>query len=340
MNEKSFWYIVCNSSELKPNHVLSRCVLDEWLVIFRDENGEAKIFRDLCVHRNSQLSRGRVRDGKLQCGYHGWTFNGNGEVVWIPSEGSDCKSRFTNRCLKVYEVKEKDDYVYVRLDNEISEMIPFKMPCYKEEGYSSIRLINRFFNNVTNCAENFVDVPHTVFVHPLIFRNLKKQKFKAQIKRENGSVIVEYQNETSNFGIFSWFLNSSGSEIQHRDEFHMPNITSVHYHFGGKKHFIITSQSVPVSSDETLVYTDLTYNYGLWNRFAQPIIRWQGQKIIDQDIEILGNQMKMIKKYGQKFMNSPADYIHVFIESIRESIQKESDPRSLSPKSMEVDFWV
>ncbi|HEX4924616.1 MAG TPA: aromatic ring-hydroxylating dioxygenase subunit alpha [Bdellovibrionales bacterium] len=340
MDFKDFWYVVAESKKLKPGVVLGRKVLGEWLAVFRDEHGKPVALQDRCLHRSAQISKGRLKDGKLTCPYHGWTYNGEGQVVAIPSEGPEGHLKL-RRCAKRFAILEKDDYVYVRLtDTPSEELLPFDIPHYKEKGWKTIRLTYHFKNNVTNCVENFVDVPHTVFVHPTIFRNSKYQKFGATVKRENGAVQVEYKHESGNLGIFSKFLNPSGREIVHRDNFYMPNVTCVEYIFGPSRHFFITSQSVPETDDQTLVYTDLTYNYGIWNFLSGPIVRKQARIIIEQDVEILNNQMETLKRYGDKFNNSSADVIHVLIESIRNEIEKGGDPRKLPPKTAEIEFWV
>ena len=319
-------------------------ILGEWIALFRDENGRAIALEDRCIHRCAQLSRGKVKEGKLECPYHGWTYDGTGQVVRVPSEGPDSskKRSISSRKAKSYAVIEQEDYIYVRLSESPPPEAPqpFRVPEYKRPGWGSIRLQNRFANTVTNCAENFVDIPHTVSVHPGIFRVPRNDRFEATVKRAQGSVLVTYKNERANLGYFSKFLNPSGNEIQHSDAFHMPNITSVRYDAGPKREFVITSQSIPVTDEETLVYTDLTYNYGIWNTIAKPLIRNQAKTIIDQDIEILGNQMKTIKKYGSRFMNSEADVIHVLIESIRKELEEGRDPRALPEKSHTIEFWV
>ena len=169
---------------------------------------------------------------------------------------------------------------------------------------------------------------------------LFRSKLSASVRRKDGCVIVDYRNERVNLGIFSRFLNPGGREITHTDSFRMPNVTSVDYVFGKNRRFIITSQSVPVTEEETLVYTDLTYNYGVWNSIARPIIRWQAQTIINQDIEILRNQMDAIRNHGDRFSNTEADLIHVLIESIRNELSNGSDPRSLPEKCHRIEFWV
>lgn len=340
MNFKDFWYAVAESREVRCDRVVSAKLLGEWLAIFRDENGRAVALVDRCLHRCAQLSKGSARAGRLQCAYHGWVYDGSGQVVGVPSEGPD-KTKAAKRAAKAFPVREVDDYIYVRLcDPAGAEPTPFRIPHYGERGWGAIRLKNLFKNNVTNCVENFLDIPHTAFVHPKIFRVTKNEKLAARVHRSKGSVTVSYHNERANLGMFSWFLNPSGQKIKHTDSFHMPNVTSVDYDFGPRRRFIITSQSVPLTDEETLVYTDLTYNYGVWNRLSRPIIRWQAQTIIDQDIAILGNQMETIKKYGAHFSNTEADVIHVLIESIRDEIARGRDPGLLPEKNHEIEFRV
>jgi phenylpropionate dioxygenase-like ring-hydroxylating dioxygenase large terminal subunit len=335
--EKDYWYIAAESRELRQGQALSRQILDEWLVLFRGENGDVTALRDRCVHRAGRLSKGAVKDGRLICNYHGWHYNSEGSVVRVPADSPN--DVVTRRCAKKYAVVEQDDFIYVCLETPLLEA-PFKMPSYREKGYHTIRLQHVFDNTVTNCAENFIDIPHTTYVHPGIFRYDIRQKLSAKVQRENGVVRCEYGFETNNFGFFSKILNPSGKEIRHIDEFHMPNVTSVHYHFGGGWHFIITSQTVPISNDRSLVYTDLTYNYGWVTYLAAPIVRWQAKKIIEQDVVILRQQMEVIKKYGAEFQNARADVIHTFIESVRDEIGEGRDPRLLPKKSAEIEFWI
>lgn len=338
MTFKDFWYIVAEAKELRRDKAIAARVLGEWLALFRDGAGNAVAIEDRCLHRSAQLSKGCVRQGKLQCAYHGWIYDGKGCVIQVPSAGQNSQSPHQARTFAICEI---DDYIYAKLSNTANvETQPFRIPFYKAKGWASIRLKNCFQNTVTNCVENFVDIPHTAFVHPRIFRVSRNEKLTATVERKNGTVMVNYRGERVNLGIFSRFLNRAGAEISHTDAFYMPNVTSVDYTFSENRRFIITSQSIPVGEAETLVYTDLTYNYGIWNQLAKPIIRRQAQTIINQDIDILNNQMETIKRFGAHFSNTPADVIHIFIESIRDALEKGEDPRQLPEKQVEIKFWV
>ncbi|MGK7906072.1 MAG: Rieske 2Fe-2S domain-containing protein [Synechococcus sp.] len=339
MKFEDFWYVVAQSDQLRLGQVLQRTVLGEWLAVFRGEDGQPVALRDRCLHRHSRLSTGKVCRGQLHCPYHGWVYDSDGRVVAVPAEGDFFQPKAHHA--RTYATCEQDEYVYVRLANAPEESFsPFAMPHYGESGWETVRVINRFRNSVTHCVENFIDVPHTVSVHPGIFRSPRQQQLEMQVYRSGSSVRAEYRNETTNLGWWQRFLNGRGEPVHHTDRFHMPNITSVQYDMGPRRQLFITSQSIPETEDSTLVYTDVTFNYGLWNQLARPFVRWTAQKIIRQDVEILGIQGEVLHKYGEQFAHTPADTIHVFVESIRNAIAAGKDPRLMPDRSASVTFWV
>lgn len=340
MQFQDFWYIVAASGELRADEALARCVLGQRLVCFRGPDGAPAILPDRCLHRNAPLSLGSVRDGEVTCPYHGWRYASNGRVTKIPSQSPKADH---GHCLIPFDSLEIDGYVYVRLKrSEGFTNAPWRYAHHGAQGWRHVRFSNRFANTVTNCVENFIDIPHTAFVHTGIFRTTQGQRLAAVVERKDGAVKVVYQNERANLGTWSWFLNPKGEEIRHTDSFFVPNVTCVTYEIG-KHTFIITSQSVPVGTDDggdTLVYTDLTYNFGVFNDIARPFVRHYGQRVIDQDVRILAAQMENITQYGAEFHDTPADVIHRYVESLRAALARGQDPRALPPQSRDIEFFV
>ena len=337
MSFDRYWYIVAASGELTANGALCRCVLDERLVCFRGRDGAPAVLRDRCLHRNAPLSDGTVRDGLLTCPYHGWTYDHCGAVVDIPSMPRATRPA---HCSPPFAVIERDGYIYVRLGDATDPPVePFAMPHYRERGWVNLRLQNLFANKVSNCVENFIDIPHTAFVHRGLFRSTRGEAIGATIESANGAVHVRYENERGNLGVYRWFLNPRGSPIRHTDNFYAPNITSVIYELEAKT-FIITSQAVPIDDTHTLVYTDLTYNFGWVNKLAAPLVKRHGQRIIDQDKFILARQLFNIQRYGAQFRDTPADLIHRQVDGLREAIAQGRDPRTLPAETTSVEFLV
>ena len=336
-----YWYVVAESRELTRDSLLSRQVLDTWLACYRDARGNAVIAEDRCLHRCARLSNGRVRNGELTCGYHGWIYGEAGRVIAIPGEGGAAAAAKRKLQAKTFSALEQDGYVYVCLQPSAhTPAAAFVLPRPQAPGWRNLRLQNRFRNSVANCVENYIDVPHTAYVHHGVFRKPGQQEIRVSVSRCNGHVRVSYHGETVNLGSFSWFLNPKGGEIEHEDNFYAPNITSVHYRLPRGYSYIITSQSVPVSEMETLVYTDISYYFGRWTALAGWITRRQAQTVINQDIEILNQQAEVIEKYGENFCSTAPDIIHGLTGEIIAALQQGTAPAELPDREKEVRFWV
>ena len=337
---RAFWYVAAPSRDLRVGQVRAVPVLDERLALFRDEDGRPVALADRCLHRSAPLSAGRVEGGRLRCGYHGWLYDGRGRVVEAPAlgPGAPCPAW---REASAWPTLEQDGYVYVRLRPDgPEELRPFPIPHLGEFGWGHVRLVNQFPADLPSCVENFVDVPHTAFVHPGIFRSPRGERLQADVSRSAGTVTVVYRGERANLGPFSRFLNWAGGEIGHVDRFLMPNVTSVAYDFGGGRHLVITSQAVPVAPAETRVHTDLTYRLGAVTRLAGPVVRRLAQRVIDQDIRVLAGQRKVLERDDTVFTATPADVVPRLIESILGELQAARDPRALPARTTRIELWV
>ncbi len=245
--------------------------------------------------------------------------------------------------LELWQTEERDGYIYVRLappTPQSGDEPPFTMPHWGEPGWGHVRLVNRFKADIADCIENYIDIPHTAFVHSRIFRSERGEAVRACIRRSAGRVRVRYEGERGNLGFWRWFLNPRNQPIEHEDNFFLPNVTSVTYRLPNGYQFIITSQCVPESSGSTLVYTDLTYRFGWFTQLATPFVRQAGQKVIDQDLDILAEQGEVVAEFGRRYQFSTPDRIHRCVDDIREAIARGEDGRALPEQQFDVEFYV
>lgn len=79
------WYVGALSNEVgvKP---LGRFILDEPLVFYRTEKGDAVVASGLCPHRFFPLSEGTVQGDAIVCAYHGISFGPDGRCVRVPTQ--------------------------------------------------------------------------------------------------------------------------------------------------------------------------------------------------------------------------------------------------------------
>src|SRR5439155_24648060 len=61
-------------------------LLEEDLVLFRDQIGGYGLITEECPHRGASLYYGFLDGGNIRCAYHGWMFEKSGQCVEQPFE--------------------------------------------------------------------------------------------------------------------------------------------------------------------------------------------------------------------------------------------------------------
>ena len=109
------WWACALSESVNDKKPLAVVCNGEALALFRNASGEAFALEDRCPHRRVPLSLGTVKPGGLQCGYHGWTFDGGtGACTTIPNlrDTERVPPRYGTRA---YPVAEANGFVHVGL---------------------------------------------------------------------------------------------------------------------------------------------------------------------------------------------------------------------------------
>ncbi len=167
MIEETQWHPVA-LAEAVAGEPLSATLMDRPLVLWRDLAGVAHAWADQCPHRGSKLSLGKIIDGKLECGYHGWQFESSGQCVLVPALPAFKPP--VSHCARVYAAREAHGLVWVRLHGagESANAAP-ELPLFAAESDPQLRKLNCGPYDVTTSAprivENFLDMAHFGFVH-------------------------------------------------------------------------------------------------------------------------------------------------------------------------------
>ena len=117
MTSGATWWAVARSEEVAGTKPISVDIGDQPVVLWRDAGGVVRALEDRCPHRRAPLSLGCVlASGMIQCGYHGWTYDGaNGRLVDIPNLKGEQKYPPTYRAA-AFAVEESGGFVRVCLD--------------------------------------------------------------------------------------------------------------------------------------------------------------------------------------------------------------------------------
>ncbi len=171
---RKYWHAAMPLADLAQGPKPFR-LLGEDLVLFLDEQGQPAALRDRCCHRTAKLSKGRCIDaqgvacgqGRLQCGYHGWTYDRGGQVVWIPQYDASRPIPPDYRTT-AYRCTARYGYAWVALE-EPQAPIP-EVPEFGAPGWRTIFQFHEVWHtSPMRALENSFDNSHFSFVHRATF---------------------------------------------------------------------------------------------------------------------------------------------------------------------------
>ncbi|MFN4151542.1 MAG: Rieske 2Fe-2S domain-containing protein [Candidatus Sericytochromatia bacterium] len=321
----NYWYIASYSKELKINKTLEVKILNNSIVLFRDEIGIASAISNICSHRNAPLSDGKVCKGKVQCPYHGWEFNKNGNCTHIPSI-LDQNNIPSSTKIKNYKVIEQDDYIWIWIgDREPkAEETPLKLELFSN--YQR-KLSAYLDNSVENCIENFMDPTHTGYIHGGLFRNSASHLTEATIKEVDDGIKVTVKEESKGDSILAKLIIGEDNGQIHEDYFILPSLVKVTYLIG--KRFRIRSYHffTPIEDFKTRIFVHVTLDFKILNPIMMLVVGIVGRILLKQDKDILSKQAKIIKEHGENFISAPVDVSSVKMRKFRlnSNLAKKSD---------------
>jgi phenylpropionate dioxygenase-like ring-hydroxylating dioxygenase large terminal subunit len=162
------WYVLGESATVGTEPVAVHA-LGQDFVLFRDAEGKARCLSDVCVHKGGSLCRGKVVDGTVQCPYHGWRYDGDGQCVEIPSIAPERKIPKRAR-VDAYPTQEQWGWIWAFLGDlpeDERPPLPDFFPEYEQQT-GEWRFLHgkaEFDCNYVRAVENGVDRGHAVFVH-------------------------------------------------------------------------------------------------------------------------------------------------------------------------------
>lgn len=155
------WHAVARISDVPEGRPIGAMLLGEPIVLWKSNEG-VQVWRDLCAHRGTRLSLGRVENDCLACPYHGWEYNSSGACVRIPAQ-ADAVIPSRARVETLRSVQHLD-WIWASFGSP--EAGPPEYPEWNDSTYRHVSCGPYRFNAYgTRAIENFLDVAHFPFVH-------------------------------------------------------------------------------------------------------------------------------------------------------------------------------
>ena len=255
-----FWQVIAWSDEV-TDAPLGRKLLDVAVVLFRDETGKVIAAHDVCPHRGSLLSLGKVHDGEIECPYHGMRFNGTGKCTMVPSNKPGVKIPERLK-LNLIEVAEHANLIWVRLDNSGDDIPLPEWSELSDETLQSFHLESlEVKTSTTRFCENFNDVAHFAFVHA--------GTFGGGVREE----VERYDVVQSDFGLHHELTieqvdrisldddTEETTKANYKYDFRFPFNNKMHISFDAERHQHIFAAVSPISSNKCRLFMQFSRNF-------------------------------------------------------------------------------
>ncbi|HXR85506.1 MAG TPA: aromatic ring-hydroxylating dioxygenase subunit alpha [Stellaceae bacterium] len=159
---RNCWYVAAEAGEVTRTP-LSRLLLGEPVVLYRRADGTPVALEDRCCHRRAPLSKGKVIGDRLQCGYHGFTFDASGACVAIP--GQDRVP--PNLGVRGYPMVERYNYLWIWM-GDAAKADAARIPDFSraaDPAWTTVHDRLPIAAHYQLMVENLIDLSHLAFVH-------------------------------------------------------------------------------------------------------------------------------------------------------------------------------
>lgn len=289
---RQYWYPIQFVRDLPNDKPVGTSILGEPLVIFRGGDGQVHCLADRCTHRSVPLSVGALRDGHLECLYHGWQFGAEGKCMHIPTlrSGDPIPKAST---VPHYPIVEKQGILWVWM-GDADKADPSRIilhPEIEDPAYTSPSIARDIPVDYSLIIENLLDPSHVPFTHD---GTIGRRKDAQPLNLE----LVEHPRD----GLKALFRNSREPERVSGFTFEPPCTVRLDLVVKPGWSLIQVHHCIPLAPGKMRILGFLARNWARW--IPDWIMRMQSNRILDQDLEmLLGQQVRL--EQGARPWNCP-----------------------------------
>ncbi len=289
----NLWYVAEWASKVKDKPVKTR-LLGQNFVLFRDTKGKVSCLSDICIHRGGSLSNGWTSErGCVTCPYHGWEFDAEGKVQFIPSrgEGADVPDRAR---IDAYPTEERYGMVWVFM-GDLPESERYPIPPFPEfddrENWRPVETEFTWKADANRVVENGIDIAHTSFVHPGFgYREMADKNHIAKIERDeysgSSSCVMYPPPMAGNAGLMRFVRKDKAETHVHPGFYLSGHCVRLHIQVNSWMEMVIFDANTPVDENTTRSFVIQVRNFFKWGMFDKGSVK-RTQKVFQEDAEIV-----------------------------------------------------
>jgi 5,5'-dehydrodivanillate O-demethylase len=261
-------------------------IMDEELVVFRD-GSTVRLHANRCPHRGTTLHTGRrLPGGALQCAYHGWTFNAQGQCIAQPCEPAERNFAAQIR-IAAYPTVELHGLVFAYMG--AGKAPPFPKPEHAErsDGVHNANVV-AWNCNYFQCLENNPDPMHTAFTHP---------SMKLWTKS-----VPKFEIEETEYGIHMRAIR--GDYVRHT-YFRLPNVLSItNEYWDPPTH--VTTWIVPVDETHALTFRYFFTPAASWHARLKARLAW---RFLQHRLDAIVDEDKLVQEGQGRIANRSLEHL-------------------------------
>jgi len=302
--DPSGWFVYSSLDALDKG-IVSRELFGIKYIAFKNSSNDILVTIDSCPHRGYPLSKGLISNDNLQCSYHGWKFNQNGDCIQVPGTQNCPKFK-----LKLITYHSHEGYLWICLGEKQS------LPSFElmKNSIESSLLFNINAHHFL-IFENTFDRMHIPTVHKNFVTKTSKT-VKYRIKCHQDKLEITNLSEGKQVGFLS-SLFGSNSDIA-IERYIYPGIIQLEFLQKTKTKLLFTIFLSPVNKDKTQLEVKIQYckSHLLLSPILTPLLRWFTKRITQQDIKYLENQHSKLRDSNLSFSHTAQDYVYKYLEEI------------------------
>ena len=293
---RDLWYMAGLARPVLQGDMTRVMLLGEPVLIGRMKDGTAFALRDICPHRGVPLSAGKVlADNTVECPYHGWRFEADGQCALIPSLVGGEQIEAAKIKVRAYPVREQDGLIWVYMpapgrETRRATSEPPRVP--KAAGAKPRWSESQTFGcGIDHAVIGLMDPAHAPYVHGRWWWRVKPhEKIKHYAPLPNGFVMTRHTPTKPAYKLL-------GGDVSTEITFELPSIRfeNITGRLLGRRIAVTGLTTCTPIDAQTTEVTQIFYWPG-WLGFIKPFFLALGPTFLGDD-----RRMVELQREGLKF---------------------------------------
>lgn len=316
---RDLWYLGALSADVRRGRLRHEMLLGEPIVLGRTRAGEVFVLRDICPHRGIPLSKGRLlKEGAVECAYHGWQFRPDGVCAAIPSlvGGEDIDpSRIRVRS---YPVQEQDGLIWIYMAeparaSSMPSSLPPRVPMRnaRKPGFVERQM---FPCSIDHAVIGLMDPAHGPYVHShWWWKRRPREKAKLYRPLPTGFVMARHTPTKPVYKLL-------GADVSTEITFELPGIRfeNIRGSLGGKSlDVVLLTCCTPREAGKTEVIQTVFWPRALG--FIKPFFMALGPTFLSDDRRIVALQQEGLRYNPRLMLIQDADVPAIWYHRLKKA---------------------